>query len=198
MMYQVSSSGTQSQGHTVNHTRGQRSRIPPWSSSPPQTTWTDLLIDADYFMAVAVLSAKRSKDPNTQVGACLVDQDNKIIGTGHNCMPNGGDGKLPWNRDGDKLDTKYMYVCHAELNAIVNAGKVDVKGCTMYVTLFPCNECAKLIIQAGITKVVYLSDKYQKYPETEASKKMLRLAGITVEGFGNATPQIVIDLTSND
>ncbi|CAI5696455.1 unnamed protein product [Oreochromis niloticus] len=163
-----------------------------------QNQRTDLLIDADYFMAVAVLSAKRSKDPNTQVGACLVDQDNKIIGTGHNCMPNGGDGKLPWNRDGDKLDTKYMYVCHAELNAIVNAGKVDVKGCTMYVTLFPCNECAKLIIQAGITKVVYLSDKYQKYPETEASKKMLRLAGITVEGFGNATPQIVIDLTSND
>uniref|UniRef100_A0A669F1B1 Deoxycytidylate deaminase n=1 Tax=Oreochromis niloticus TaxID=8128 RepID=A0A669F1B1_ORENI len=140
---------------------------------------TDLLIDADYFMAVAVLSAKRSKDPNTQVGACLVDQDNKIIGTGHNCMPNGGDGKLPWNRDGDKLDTKYMYVCHAELNAIVNASaKADVKGCTMYVTLFPCNECTKLIIQAGLKEVVYLCDKYYDTPETIASKRMLDMAGI--------------------
>uniref|UniRef100_I3KW18 Deoxycytidylate deaminase n=1 Tax=Oreochromis niloticus TaxID=8128 RepID=I3KW18_ORENI len=142
-------------------------------------TRTDLLIDADYFMAVAVLSAKRSKDPNTQVGACLVDQDNKIIGTGHNCMPNGGDGKLPWNRDGDKLDTKYMYVCHAELNAIVNASaKADVKGCTMYVTLFPCNECTKLIIQAGLKEVVYLCDKYYDTPETIASKRMLDMAGI--------------------
>ncbi|XP_035761786.1 deoxycytidylate deaminase-like [Neolamprologus brichardi] len=109
----------------------------------------DFLIDADYFMAVAVLSAKRSADPNTQVGACLVNQDKKIVGTGHNCMPNGCKDKLPWNREGDELDTKYMYVCHAELNALMNASNVDVKGCTMYVTLFPCNECTKLIIQAG-------------------------------------------------
>ncbi|XP_019204516.1 deoxycytidylate deaminase isoform X2 [Oreochromis niloticus] len=160
-----------------------------------QNQRTDLLIDADYFMAVAVLSAKRSKDPNTQVGACLVDQDNKIIGTGHNCMPNGGDGKLPWNRDGDKLDTKYMYVCHAELNAIVNASaKADVKGCTMYVTLFPCNECTKLIIQAGLKEVVYLCDKYYDTPETIASKRMLDMAGIPYRCFVHTMPQIAIDL----
>uniref|UniRef100_A0A3P9BF45 Deoxycytidylate deaminase n=1 Tax=Maylandia zebra TaxID=106582 RepID=A0A3P9BF45_9CICH len=129
---------------------------------------TDFLVDTDYFMAVAVLSAQRSKDPNTQVGACLVNQDNKIVGTGHNCMPNDCEGKLPWNREGAKLDTKYIYVCHAELNAIVNASaNADVKGCTMYVTLFPCNECTKLIIQAGLKEVVYLCDKYHKTPETK-------------------------------
>uniref|UniRef100_A0A3P9BFK2 Deoxycytidylate deaminase n=1 Tax=Maylandia zebra TaxID=106582 RepID=A0A3P9BFK2_9CICH len=142
-------------------------------------TRTDFLVDTDYFMAVAVLSAQRSKDPNTQVGACLVNQDNKIVGTGHNCMPNDCEGKLPWNREGAKLDTKYIYVCHAELNAIVNASaNADVKGCTMYVTLFPCNECTKLIIQAGLKEVVYLCDKYHKTPETKASKKMLDMAGI--------------------
>uniref|UniRef100_A0A3P9DTI7 Deoxycytidylate deaminase n=1 Tax=Maylandia zebra TaxID=106582 RepID=A0A3P9DTI7_9CICH len=131
---------------------------------------TDFLVDTDYFMAVAVLSAQRSKDPNTQVGACLVNQDNKIVGTGHNCMPNDCEGKLPWNREGAKLDTKYIYVCHAELNAIVNASaNADVKGCTMYVTLFPCNECAKLIIQAGLKEVVYLCDKYHSPQKIETT-----------------------------
>ncbi|XP_013763853.1 deoxycytidylate deaminase-like [Pundamilia nyererei] len=153
------------------------------------------LIDTDYFMAVAVLSAQRSKDPNTQVGACLVNQDNKIVGTGHNCMPNGCEGKLPWNRKGDKLDTKYMYVCHAELNAIVNASaNADVKGCTMYVTLFPCNECTKLIIQAGLKEVVYLCDKYHNTPGTIASKRMLDKAGIPYRRFVHTMPQIAIAL----
>ncbi|CAL8238491.1 unnamed protein product, partial [Lota lota] len=101
-------------------------------------------------MAVAVLVSQRSKDPNTKVGACIVSQDNKIVGTGYNGMPNGcGDDLLPWAREAeDRLDTKYPYVCHAELNAIMNKNSADVKNCTMYVTLFPCNECAKLIIQA--------------------------------------------------
>uniref|UniRef100_A0A9J8CUH9 dCMP deaminase n=1 Tax=Cyprinus carpio carpio TaxID=630221 RepID=A0A9J8CUH9_CYPCA len=111
----------------------------------------DYLEWPEYFMAVAFLSAQRSKDPSSQVGACIVNQENKIVGIGYNGMPNGcDDDLLPWSRSADnKLDTKYPYVCHAELNAIMNKNSADVKGCTMYVALFPCNECAKLIIQAG-------------------------------------------------
>uniref|UniRef100_A0A3Q0TA85 Deoxycytidylate deaminase n=1 Tax=Amphilophus citrinellus TaxID=61819 RepID=A0A3Q0TA85_AMPCI len=133
---------------------------------------------SDYFMAVALLSAKRSKDPNTQVGACIVNQENKIVGTGYNRMPNGCDGELPWAHTGPKLERKYIYVCHAELNAIINKSKADMNGCTIYVTLFPCNECAKLIIQAGLSEVVYLSDKYHDEDETIASRRMLDLAEI--------------------
>uniref|UniRef100_A0A3Q2GVT5 Deoxycytidylate deaminase n=1 Tax=Equus caballus TaxID=9796 RepID=A0A3Q2GVT5_HORSE len=105
----------------------------------------------EYFMAVAFLSAQRSKDPNSQVAACIVNAENKIVGIGYNGMPNGcSDDLLPWRRTAEnKLDTKYPYVCHAELNAIMNKNSADVKGCTMYVALFPCNECAKLIIQTG-------------------------------------------------
>ncbi|XP_076845658.1 deoxycytidylate deaminase isoform X3 [Brachyhypopomus gauderio] len=116
--------------------------------------WTrkrqDYLEWPEYFMSVAFLSAQRSKDPNSQVGACIVNQENKIVGIGYNGMPNGcDDDLLPWSRAAeDKLDTKYPYVCHAELNAIMNKNSADVKGCSMYVALFPCNECAKLIIQA--------------------------------------------------
>ncbi|XP_056228021.1 deoxycytidylate deaminase-like [Seriola aureovittata] len=151
----------------------------------------------DYFMAAAVLSAKRSKDPSTQVGACIVNQENKIVGIGYNGMPNRCDGKLPWARnDGNKLDpeSKYPYVCHAELNAIMNKNSADVKGCTMYVTLFPCNECAKLIIQAGIKEVVYLSDKYHDTPDVKASKKMLSLAGVQTREFTPKESEIVIPL----
>uniref|UniRef100_A0A671VWI1 Deoxycytidylate deaminase n=1 Tax=Sparus aurata TaxID=8175 RepID=A0A671VWI1_SPAAU len=108
-----------------------------------------------------------------------VNQENKIVGIGYNCMPNGCDGQLPWTRSADdRLDTKYPYVCHAELNAIMNKNSADVKGCTMYVTLFPCNECAKLIIQAGISKVIYLDDKYHDTQETKASRRLLDTAGI--------------------
>ncbi|XP_053440977.1 deoxycytidylate deaminase isoform X2 [Nycticebus coucang] len=111
----------------------------------------DYLEWPEYFMAVAFLSAQRSKDPNSQVGACIVDTENKIVGIGYNGMPNGcSDDLLPWRRTAEsRLDTKYPYVCHAELNAIMNKNSADVKGCSMYVALFPCNECAKLIIQAG-------------------------------------------------
>uniref|UniRef100_A0A3B3TSI0 dCMP deaminase n=1 Tax=Poecilia latipinna TaxID=48699 RepID=A0A3B3TSI0_9TELE len=111
----------------------------------------DYLEWPEYFMAVAFLSAQRSKDPSSQVGACIVNQENKIVGIGYNGMPNGcDDDLLPWSRSADdRLNTKYPYVCHAELNAIMNKNSADVKGCTMYVALFPCNECAKLIIQAG-------------------------------------------------
>uniref|UniRef100_A0A672SNS5 Deoxycytidylate deaminase n=1 Tax=Sinocyclocheilus grahami TaxID=75366 RepID=A0A672SNS5_SINGR len=152
----------------------------------------------EYFMAVAFLSAQRSKDPSSQVGACIVNQENKIVGIGYNGMPNGcDDDLLPWSRSADnKLDTKYPYVCHAELNAIMNKNSADVKGCTMYVALFPCNECAKLIIQAGIKDVIYLSDKYHNTPEMTASRRLLNLAGITYKQFKPKQGRIVIDFNS--
>ncbi|XP_036956052.1 deoxycytidylate deaminase-like [Acanthopagrus latus] len=141
-------------------------------------------LDKENFMALAVLVAQRSKDPNTKVGACIVNQVKKIVGLGYNGMPNGCDGQLPWARTADnRLDTKYPYVCHAELNAIMNKNSADVKDCTIYVSLFPCNECAKLIIQAGISKVIYLSDKYHDTPEMVASRRLLDAARIQCEQF---------------
>ena len=120
----------------------------------------------EYFMAIAKLSAMRSKDPSTQVGACIVSNDNRILSIGYNGAPNGfSDEKFPWGRDGKNLDTKYPYVCHAELNAILNyrGSKKDLEDARIYVDLFPCNECAKIIIQSGIKEVIYLSDKYANY-----------------------------------
>ena len=171
----------------------------------------------EYFMAVAFLSAQRSKDPrsqvryramcvysvyiSSQVGACVVNQEKKIVGIGYNGMPNGcSDDELPWSREADsRLNTKYPYgkqdnnsiqssiivsllllcsVCHAELNAILNKNSADVKGCTLYVALFPCNECAKLVIQSGISRVLYVSDKYHDNEEMVASRKLLDMAGV--------------------
>ncbi|XP_077380783.1 deoxycytidylate deaminase isoform X2 [Festucalex cinctus] len=158
----------------------------------------DYLEWPDYFMAVAFLSAQRSKDPSSQVGACIVNQENKIVGIGYNGMPNGcDDDQLPWARSADdRLDTKYPYVCHAELNAIMNKNSADVKGCTMYVALFPCNECAKLIIQAGIKEVVYLSDKYHHTPEMTASRRLLNMAGVQFQQFKPKRTAITIDFNS--
>ncbi|KAM9363193.1 deoxycytidylate deaminase-like [Symphorus nematophorus] len=160
----------------------------------------DYLDQSVYFMAVALLAAQRSRDPSSQVGACIVNQENKIVGIGYNCMPNGcDDDQLPWARSADnRLDTKYPYVCHAELNAIMNKNSADVKGCTMYVTLFPCNECAKLIIQAGIKEVVYLSDKYHDTPEVSASRRLLDMAGVQYRQFKPKKPELVIDFNSID
>lgn len=130
-------------------------------------------------MGVAVLSSLRSKDPNTQVGACIVSPEKKIVGVGYNGFPTGlSDDELPWERDGEWLDTKYPYVCHAELNAILNSSLSSLKGATLYVALFPCNECAKAIIQAGIKRIVYLSDKYDGTDGNKASKLMLSRAGV--------------------
>lgn len=134
----------------------------------------------EYFMGVALLSAKRSKDPNTQVGACIVNEKNKIVGAGYNGLPIGcDDDEFPWSKQGDFLETKYPYVCHAELNAILNNIGMDLKGCKIYTALFPCNECTKAIIQAGITEVVYLSDKYDGSDPSKASKLMLDRAGVS-------------------
>ena len=129
-------------------------------------------------MGLAHLSALRSKDPSTQVGACIVDSDKKVVSIGYNGMPRGcNDEDFPWNREGDMLNSKYAYVVHAELNAILNSPR-SLKDCTIYVSLFPCNECAKAIIQSGIKKVVYESDKYDGTDANIASKKMLKAAGI--------------------
>ena len=134
----------------------------------------------EYFMGIAMLAAKRSKDPSTQVGACIVSPDNIIISTGYNGMPKGcSDDEFPWERDGAaENDTKYPFVVHAELNAILNANGRDLRGSRLYVALFPCNECAKAIIQSGIKEVIYLSDKYCDTPSNSASKRMLRAAGV--------------------
>lgn len=132
----------------------------------------------EYFMGVALLAAQRSKDPSTQVGACIVSQDNIILSTGYNGLPNGcSDDEFPWERQGE--ETKYPYVVHAELNAILNSGGRVLKGAKLYVALFPCNECAKAIIQCGICEVIYLSDKYADTDNVRASKRMLRSAGVT-------------------
>lgn len=134
-----------------------------------------------YFMGVALLSAKRSKDPNTQVGACIVNEDKRIIGIGYNGFPRGcQDDVFPWGRDGGTVDTKYAYVVHAEANAILNSNS-NLKGATLYVSLFPCNECAKLVIQSGIKHVIYMSDKYNGTDTDIASKRMLDAAGVTYE-----------------
>jgi dCMP deaminase len=133
----------------------------------------------EYFMGVALLSAKRSKDPNTQVGACIVNDKNKIVGAGYNGLPIGcSDDEFPWSKQGDFLETKYPYVCHAELNAILNNIGMDLKGCKIYTALFPCNECTKAIIQSGISEVIFLSDKYNGSDTSVASKKMLDTAGV--------------------
>ena len=132
----------------------------------------------EYFMGVALLAAQRSKDPNSQVGACIVSQDNIILSTGYNGFPNGcSDDVFPWDREGE--DTKYPYVVHAELNAILNSGGRSLKGAKLYVALFPCNECAKAIIQSGIRDVIYLSDKYADTDSVRASKRMLKSAGVS-------------------
>lgn len=136
----------------------------------------------EYFMGIATLAAMRSKDPNTQVGACIVNDDNIIVSTGYNGMPKGcSDDEYPWKRTGE--DTKYPFVVHAELNAILNAGGRDVRGSRVYVTLFPCNECAKAIIQSGIKEIIYSSDKYSDSMATLAAKKMLDSAGVKCRKF---------------
>lgn len=140
----------------------------------------------EYFMSIAVLTAKRSKDPNTQVGACIVSKDNRILACGYNGAPNGfDDDKFPWKREGDVLDTKYMFVCHAELNAILNyrGSRKEFENAKIYVDLFPCNECAKAIIQSGIKEVIYKSDKYSGTEGSIASKRLFDNCGVKYTKF---------------
>ena len=158
---------------------------------------TDYISWDEYFMGVAKLAAHRSKDPSTQVGACIVSPDDIIISTGYNGMPKGcSDDEFPWGREGE--ETKYPYVVHAELNAILNANGRDLRGSRVYVALFPCNECAKAIIQSGVKEVVYLSDKYANTPGTLASKRMLAAAGVKCTQLKAATKTITIDLVPEE
>lgn len=134
----------------------------------------------EYFMGIALLSSMRSKDPNTQVGACIVNENKKIMSVGYNGFPHGcNDDEFPWERSGNsEIDTKYPFVCHAELNAILNNGGRNLKGCKIYVALFPCNECAKAIIQSGIKEVMFLSDKYKDSLNNRESRRMFDAAGV--------------------
>ena len=150
----------------------------------------------EYFMGVAKLASMRSKDPNTQVGACIVSQDNKILSIGYNGLPVGcSDDDFPWNRDNeDPYQNKYFYTTHSELNAILNYRGGSLEGAKLYVTLFPCNECAKAIIQSGIRTVVYESDKYALTPSTRASKRMFDAAGIRYYHYNATGRKVEIDL----
>ena len=149
----------------------------------------------EYFMGIALLSAQRSKDNNSQVGACIVSPENKILSLGYNGMPIGcNDDDMPWGREGDQLDTKYMYVCHAELNAILNSAHHDLTGARVYVTLFPCNECAKAIIQSGIREIIYLSDKYHDTPVSMASRRLFNMTGIKYRAYHPSGRQLTLDL----
>lgn len=148
-----------------------------------------------YFMGIALLSTERSKDPNTSVGACIVSEDNKILSVGYNGMPIGiSDDEFPWMREGDALNTKYLYVCHAELNAILNYTGGNIKGAKIYTTLFPCNECTKAIIQKGIKEIIYKSDKYSESDTVIASKKMLDAAGVTYRQYTPIGKDITLSL----
>ena len=149
-------------------------------------------------MSIAKLSSMRSKDPNTQVGACIVASDNRILSIGYNGAPNGySDDNFPWDREGKPQDTKNLFVCHAELNAILNfrGSKKDLENAKLYASLFPCNECAKMIIQSGITEVIYNSDKYADVDIFKASRAMLTMAGVTLRHY---TPRHQMTLSVTD
>ena len=160
----------------------------------------------EYFMGVALLASKRSKDPNTQVGACIVSGDtnihikeNTILSIGYNGLPYGcSDDEFPWDRQGELLETKYPYVVHAELNAILNAQGKSLMGTKIYVALFPCNECAKAIIQSGIKEVIYLSDKYSETDIVKASKKMFESSGVKLTKLNCNSKKIELSFNIED
>ena len=160
----------------------------------------------DYFMGIAILAGKRSKDPSTQVGACIVSghstdehSNNMILSVGYNGLPLGcSDDEFPWDRNGNFLDTKYPFVVHAELNAILNARGKSLVGASIYVALFPCNECSKSIIQSGIREVVYLSDKYADTDSVKASKKMFQSAGVKLRKLETQTESITLSFKIED
>lgn len=156
---------------------------------------TDYISWDEYFMGVAMFSAMRSKDSNTQVGACIVSDENKIISVGYNGMPIGcDDDEMPWERDGDALNTKYPFVCHAELNAILNRQAVTTQNARIYVTLFPCNECAKAIIQSGIKEVIYADNKYPDSDAVRASVSMFEKSGVKCRQYKKTDREVYIKL----
>lgn len=155
----------------------------------------DYLSWDEYFMGIALLSAGRSKDSNTQVGACIVSEENKILSVGYNGMPTGcNDDEMPWEREGETLETKYPFVCHAELNAILNRSTGSLQNARIYVSLFPCNECAKAIIQSGIKEVVYMEDKYADTDGVRASKKMFEMTGVKMRQYFQTNRIVTVKL----
>ena len=149
----------------------------------------------EYFMGIAILSAERSKDPSTQVGACIVSEDNKILSIGYNGFPRGcSDDKISWEREGEFAETKYPYVCHAELNAILNYTGTTLRGSRIYVALFPCNECAKAIIQSGIKEVIYMNDKYKDTDAIKVSKKMFDMSGVEYKQYASRGIKLELEL----
>ncbi|HCT89832.1 MAG TPA: cytidine deaminase [Lachnospiraceae bacterium] len=155
---------------------------------------TDYLTWDEYFMGVAMLSAMRSKDPNTQVGACIVSGDNKILSMGYNGFPQGcSDDEFPWRREGDPLENKYFYSTHSELNAILNYRGGSLEGAKLYVSLFPCNECAKAIIQSGIKEVIYDCNKYEDTTAVQASMRMFDAAGVRYHQYRRTGRRIEIE-----
>lgn len=152
---------------------------------------------SEYFMAIALLAAQRSVDPNTQVGACITKDGINIVGIGYNGFPSGcDDDQFPWNRnESDPLKSKYFFVCHAEVNAISNTNAANMKGSTLYVTLYPCAECAKVIIQSGIKRVVFLSDKYASTTSTLAAKLMFHLAHVSCDPYSTLNKHVAVDFT---
>lgn len=149
----------------------------------------------EYFMGIAKLSGMRSKDPNTQVGACIVGEGNKILSMGYNGLPAGcSDDEFPWEREGDMIHSKYAYVTHSELNAILNYRGGSLQGAKLYVSLFPCNECAKAIIQCGIRTVIYDSDKYDGTPANYAAKKLFQAAGVEYRQYQTRGKKLVIEV----
>lgn len=160
---------------------------------------TDYISWDEYFMGVAILAGMRSKDPSTQVGACIVDNENKILSQGYNGLPRGcSDDEFPWDREGEMLNTKYPYVVHAELNAILNSRGTSLVGSKIYVALFPCNECAKAIIQSGIKEVVYLSDKYSDTDIVKASKRLLSASGVKMTKLEPKNKELNISFNVED
>jgi dCMP deaminase len=156
----------------------------------------DALSWDDYFMSIAFLSSMRSKDPSTQVGACIVNAHNRIVGMGYNGFPAGcKDHALPWAREGDTfLDTKYPFVCHAEVNAILNKCEADIRGSRIYVALFPCNECAKMIIQSGISEVIFMDDKYHDTDHSKAARILFEMSGVSMRHYTPVCKEIIISL----
>lgn len=151
----------------------------------------------DYFMSIALVSAQRSKDPVTQVGACIINEDKRIVGVGYNGFPTGcSDDEFPWGKD--LQDSKHLYVIHAEENAILNRFSAELKNCTMFVTRFPCNQCARIIIQSGIKHIIYMSDKKSDTIEVKASKRMLETVGIQYEKYQPSCKGLQIDLEDID
>ncbi|MCQ2515353.1 MAG: dCMP deaminase family protein [Saccharofermentans sp.] len=149
----------------------------------------------EYFMGVAKLSALRSKDPSTQVGACIVNDEKRILSVGYNGFPAGcSDDDFPWDREGSTYESKYAYVCHAELNAILNCGTSDLRNTKVFVTLFPCENCTKALIQKGIKEIIYDSDKYHDTEGCQAARRMLDSAGVVYKQYESSSKELTIDV----